>query len=61
MAISAFGATAVGFAASGLIASRLPIAWAFYLNALAYAFSAAMLSSRLSMKSSLKVVFSKSM
>jgi CRP-like cAMP-binding protein/Na+/melibiose symporter-like transporter len=43
MAISSFGATAVGFAASGLIASRLPIAWAFYLNAVAYVFSALMI------------------
>ena len=43
MAISAFGATAVGFAASGLIASLLPIEWAFYLNAFAYAFSALMI------------------
>jgi CRP-like cAMP-binding protein/predicted MFS family arabinose efflux permease len=43
MAISAFGATAVGFAASGLIASRLPIEWAFYLNAFAYVFSALMI------------------
>ena len=43
MAISSFGATAVGFAASGLIASRLPIEWAFYLNAFAYVFSALMI------------------
>jgi DHA3 family macrolide efflux protein-like MFS transporter len=43
MAISSFGATAVGFAASGLIASRLPIEWAFYLNAFAYVFSAVMI------------------
>ena len=43
MAISSFGATAVGFAASGLIASRMPIEWAFYLNALAYVVSAAMI------------------
>jgi DHA3 family macrolide efflux protein-like MFS transporter len=40
MAISAFGATAVGFAASGLIASRFPIEWAFYLDAVSFAFSA---------------------
>jgi CRP-like cAMP-binding protein/Na+/melibiose symporter-like transporter len=40
MAISAFGATAVGFAASGLIASRFPIAWAFYLDALSFVLSA---------------------
>lgn len=40
IAISAFGSTAIGFAASGLIASRLPIAWAFYLDALTFLFSA---------------------
>jgi len=45
MAISSFGATAVGFAASGLIASRLPIEWAFYLNAAAFIFSALMILS----------------
>src|SRR5688572_15112975 len=41
IAISAFGSTAIGFAASGLIASRLPIAWAFYLDALTFLISAA--------------------
>ncbi len=40
MAISSFGATAVGFAASGLIASRFPIEWAFYLDALSFVVSA---------------------
>ena len=40
MAISSFGATAVGFAASGLIASRFPIEWAFYLDALSFLVSA---------------------
>ena len=40
MAISSFGSTAIGFAASGLIASRYPIEYAFYLNAVAYLFSA---------------------
>ncbi len=40
MAISAFGSTAIGFAASGLIASRYPIAWAVYADALSFAFSA---------------------
>jgi CRP-like cAMP-binding protein/sugar phosphate permease len=40
IAISSFGSTAVGFAASGLIASRYPIEYAFYLNAFAYLFSA---------------------
>jgi MFS transporter, DHA3 family, macrolide efflux protein len=39
IAISSFGSTAVGFAASGLIASRYPIEYAFYLNAVAYLFS----------------------
>jgi CRP-like cAMP-binding protein/sugar phosphate permease len=41
IAISAFGATAIGFAASGLIASQLPIAWAFYLDGLSFILSAA--------------------
>lgn len=40
MAISSFGATAVGFAASGLIA-QFSIEWAFYLDALTFLFSAA--------------------
>jgi len=40
MAISSFGATAVGFAASGLIASRFPIEWAFYIDALSFIISA---------------------
>jgi MFS transporter, DHA3 family, macrolide efflux protein len=40
IAIASFGSTAVGFAASGLIASRYPIEYAFYLNAFAYLFSA---------------------
>jgi len=40
MAISSFGATAVGFAASGLIASRFPIEWAFYIDALSFIASA---------------------
>src|SRR5574342_173691 len=43
MAISSFGSTAIGFAASGLIASRFPIAWAFYADALTFVFSAACL------------------
>lgn len=33
MAISSFGSTAIGFAAAGLLASSLPIAWAFYIDA----------------------------
>ena len=40
IAISSFGATAVGFAASGLIASRFPIQWCFYLDALSFVVSA---------------------
>jgi DHA3 family macrolide efflux protein-like MFS transporter len=40
MAISSFGATAVGFAASGLIASAANINWAFYLDALSFLASA---------------------
>lgn len=39
MAISAFGSTAIGFAATGLIASAADISWAFYVNAIAYLFS----------------------
>src|SRR5512139_404952 len=31
-AVATFGSTAIGFAASGLIASRYPIAYAFYAN-----------------------------
>lgn len=41
MAISAFGSTAIGFAASGLIASAGNINWAFYLDAVSFLFSAA--------------------
>ncbi len=40
MAISSFGATAVGFAASGLLA-QFSIEWAFYIDALTFLFSAA--------------------
>ena len=39
MAISAFGSTAVGFAAAGLIASKFPIEWAFYLDGLSFIIS----------------------
>jgi MFS family permease len=39
--ISSIGAQAIGFAASGFIASRLSIEWAFYLDALTFVFSAA--------------------
>lgn len=40
MAISSFGSTAVGFAASGLIASQFPIEWAFYADAATFVVSA---------------------
>lgn len=40
MAISSFGSTAIGFAASGLIASAADISWAFYLDALTFLVSA---------------------
>jgi CRP-like cAMP-binding protein/sugar phosphate permease len=40
MAISSFGATAVGFAASGLIAAAADISWAFYLDAISFIISA---------------------
>lgn len=40
IAISSFGSTAIGFAASGLIASAADISWAFYLDALSFGFSA---------------------
>ena len=41
MAISSFGSTAIGFAASGLIASAADINWAFFLDAVSFLFSAA--------------------
>lgn len=40
MAISSFGATAIGFAASGLLASAANVDFAFYINALTFLFSA---------------------
>lgn len=40
MAISSFGSTAIGFAASGLIASAANINWAFYFDAISFLFSA---------------------
>lgn len=40
MAISSFGSTAIGFAASGFIASFGDIKWAFYLDALTFLASA---------------------
>jgi MFS family permease len=44
IAISSFGSTAIGFAASGLIASAADISWAFYLDAVTFLFSAACIS-----------------
>lgn len=44
MAISSFGSTAVGFAASGLIASQFSIAWAFYIDGLTFLLSALFIS-----------------
>ena len=41
MSISSFGSTAIGFAASGLIAATLPIEWAFWIDAVSFLFSAA--------------------
>ena len=40
MAISSFGSTAIGFAASGLIAAAANISWAFYLDAVSFVISA---------------------
>jgi len=40
IAISSFGSTAIGFAASGLIASAADIRWAFYVDALSFLLSA---------------------
>jgi len=40
MAISSFGSTAIGFAASGLIASAANINWAFWLDAVSFLVSA---------------------
>ena len=39
MAISSFGSTAIGFAASGLIAAAANISWAFYLDAISFIIS----------------------
>lgn len=39
MAISSFGSTAIGFAASGLIAAAADISWAFYLDAFSFLLS----------------------
>jgi MFS family permease len=40
IAISSFGSTAIGFAASGFIAAYMPIEWAFYLDAVSFLLSA---------------------
>lgn len=40
MAISSFGSTAIGFAASGLIAARADIRWVFYIDAFSFMISA---------------------
>jgi MFS family permease len=40
MTISLTGAQTIGFAAAGVIAAQLPIAWAFYLDALTFVLSA---------------------
>lgn len=63
MAISTFGSTAIGFAASGLIAGSTSIDYAFYLNAAAYLFSATCIlllkvkKLDISEKTSVKVIF----
>ena len=44
MAISSFGATAIGFAASGLLASAASVDVAFYINSLTFLFSALAIS-----------------
>ena len=41
--ISSFGSTSIGFALSGLIATAFDINWAFWLDALTFLFSAALL------------------
>ena len=41
--ISSFGSTSVGFALSGLLATAFSIEWAFYLDALTFLFSAALI------------------
>jgi MFS family permease len=64
MAISTFGSTAIGFAASGLIAASSKLDFAFYLNAAAYLFSAGCIyvlkvkKLEISEETSVKVVFS---
>ncbi|MFL5648212.1 MAG: MFS transporter, partial [Chloroflexota bacterium] len=41
--ISSFGSTSIGFALSGLLATAFDINWAFWLDALTFLFSAALL------------------
>jgi DHA3 family macrolide efflux protein-like MFS transporter len=41
--ISSFGSTSIGFALSGLLATAFSIEWAFYLDALTFLFSAALI------------------
>jgi CRP-like cAMP-binding protein/predicted MFS family arabinose efflux permease len=43
MAVSSIGSTTIGFAAAGLIASRFPIEWAFYLDAASFLVSAGLI------------------
>lgn len=43
LAISSFGSTAIGFAAGGLIAAQFSVEWAFYIDALTFAVSAALI------------------
>src|SRR5262245_57587789 len=40
MAVSAYGLNALGYAAAGLTAARLPLTWVFYLDALSFVLSA---------------------
>jgi MFS family permease len=43
LAISSFGSTAIGFAASGLIAAAVDVKWAFYLDTLTFFTSATLI------------------
>ena len=43
MAISSVGSTMIGFAAAGLIVSNLSVEWAFYIDALSFGLSAALI------------------
>jgi CRP-like cAMP-binding protein/sugar phosphate permease len=44
IAISNFGSSAIGYALAGLIASRFPIEWAFYLDSISFAISASFIA-----------------